>query len=84
MDELMRARKKLRRMKGVNEAYLAEDWDDLKYKMSPRTILEEMQERMLCASPMLRKMVAAVRVGITMIQRRRARRAGYDYGCGCE
>lgn len=83
MDELASARRKIRRMKAVNEVYLSQDWQELKYRLSPSTILEQARGRMLCSSPMLQKIVAGVRVGMAMIHRRRVRRQGYDCGCGC-
>lgn len=82
MDELANARRKIRRMKAVNEVYLEQDWQELKYRLSPSTILEQARERMLCSSPMLQKIVAGARVGLEMMRRRRARREGNDCGCG--
>ncbi len=44
---MQRARKKMRVMRTVNEAYLAQDMEELKYRMSPANIIEEAKERFL-------------------------------------
>lgn len=48
--DLKRARKKIAIMRMVNETYLAQDIEELKYRMSPSTIIEEAKERFLSSN----------------------------------
>lgn len=48
--DLKRARKKIGVMRMVNETYLAQDIEELKYRMSPSTIIEETKERFLSSN----------------------------------
>ena len=60
LSDLRRARRKLRVMRMVNESYIAGDFEELKYRMSPSNLLEEAKTRFL-SSGMFGGIVAGFR-----------------------
>ncbi len=59
--DLQRARKKIRVMRMVNEAYLAQDFAELKYRMSPSALMEEAKDRLL-SSQVWSNLLAGLRI----------------------
>ncbi len=70
MADLQRAREKIRVMRLVNETYLSQDVEELKYRMSPSTIIEEAKERLL-SSHMWSNILSGLRILVDVRNRLR-------------
>lgn len=73
MAELQHERARLSKMMKANETDLGEDWDEIKYWLTPANLLDEVMSRVYLSSPVIRNIVAGARAAVSMIRSRMAR-----------
>lgn len=72
MADLRKERLKLRKMMRANDADLQDDWEEVRYRLSPSNLANELMSRVYCSSGLIRNVVAGARTVIGMIRGRRA------------
>ena len=72
MEQLRNERKKLHKMMRANDADLQDDWDEVRYWLSPANLADELMGRVYASSGLVRNIVAGVRTAIGMIRGRKA------------
>lgn len=71
MEELKRARRKLRIMQNVNESYLREDLEELKYRLSPSVIFGQAKDKLIHSGSLFTKIFTGIRMFVALRNRSR-------------
>ena len=72
MEQIRTERAKLHKMMRANAADLGDDWDEVRYWLTPANLADELMSRVYLSSGLVRNVVAGVRTVIGMIRGRKA------------
>ncbi len=70
---------KLRRMKRTNLKHIEEDWEDIRYALSPSNLLQQAMGRLACRSSFFGNILAGVHAASGLFRSR-----DKHGSCGCE
>jgi hypothetical protein len=81
LDEVHNERRKLHRLRRANEAHLREDWEDVKWELSPQNLMDRALAKMSCSWPLFGKVYAGIQTAIALFRGPRNEEPECDCGC---